>query len=574
MDFLTLPGLGAGAQLLAVLAVGGLLIVPVGRLLHGVFTGARHTAPERLTYRLLRVNPAERMDWRRYGLTLVLCNLVMLLVSYALIRLQPWLPWNPAGLAAQAPELAWNTAVSFMTNTNWQAYSGEQSLSYFSQMAVLTTFMFTSAATGFAAAAAFMRGLAGTTGAQLGNFWVDLTRIIYRVFLPLSFAVALILIWQGVPQTLNATVTAQTLQGDTQRIALGPVASLESIKHLGTNGGGFFGMNAAHPFENPTPLTNALHVLCMLLLPTSLTYAFGRLLANRRQGWVIFGGMFTLFAVFLGVLLLSEQRGNPILTAAGADQTVTATQAGGNMEGKEVRFGITQTALFAATTTAATTGSVNAMHDSLTPLGGLVTTLQMMLNSVFGGKGVGLINFTQYLILSVFLAGLMVGRTPQFLGKKIEAREVKLVMLAVLAHPLSILGFTALAVTLPAALGSLNNPGAHGFTEVLYAYTSATANNGSAFAGLNANTPFYNLTTGLAMLTGRYLTLLPMLAVAGLLAAKMRVPAGSGTLRTDTALFGGLTVTVLLIVGALTFLPALTLGPVTDHLQMMKGAVQ
>ena len=561
-------------QLLIVLAVMVALVVPVGRWLHATFTGERHTAPERLTYRVLGVNPAEEMDWRRYGLVLVLVNLVMLLVSYVLLRLQAALPWNPSGFAAQTPELAWNTVVSFMTNTNWQAYSGEQSLSYFSQMAVLTTFMFTSAATGFAAAVAFMRGLAGKNGSNLGNFWVDLTRIIYRVFLPLSFVVALVLVWQGVPQTLNPTATATTLQGATQQISLGPVASLESIKHLGTNGGGFFSMNAAHPFENPTPLTNALHILSMLLLPTALTYAFGRMLANRKQGWVIFGGMFAMFAVFLGILFVSEQRGNPILSALGADQTITATQAGGNMEGKEVRFGMSQTALFATTTTAATTGSVNAMHDSLTPLGGLVTLLQMMLNNVFGGKGVGFINFVQYLILGVFIAGLMVGRTPEFLGKKVEAREVKLVMLAVLAHPLSILGFTALAVTLPTALGSLNNPGAHGFSEILYAYTSGTANNGSAFAGLSANTPFYNITIGLAMLMGRYLTLLPMLAVAGLLAAKRRVPASSGTLPTDTGLFGGLTVTVILIVGALTFLPALTLGPITDHVQMLQGAVK
>lgn len=561
-------------QIILVLAVAAALVVPVGRWLHTVFTGERHTAPERLTYRVLGVNAAEGMDWRRYGLVLVVSNLVMLLVSYGLIRLQAALPWNPSGFAAQTPELAWNTVVSFMTNTNWQAYSGEQSLSYFSQMAVLTTFMFTSAATGFAAAVAFMRGLAGRNASVLGNFWVDVTRIVYRVFLPLSFVLALVLVWQGVPQTLNPTQTATTLQGSAQAISLGPVASLESIKHLGTNGGGFFSMNSAHPFENPTPLTNALEILAMLLLPTSLTYAFGRMLGSARQGWMIFGGMAALYVVFLTVMVTSEQRGNPILSALGADQAISATQAGGNMEGKEVRFGMAQTALFATTTTAATTGSVDAMHDSLTPLGGLVTLLQMMLNSVFGGKGVGFINFVQYVILSVFIAGLMVGRTPEFLGKKVEAREVKLVMLAVLAHPLSILGFTALAVTLPTALGSLNNPGAHGFSEILYAYTSGTANNGSAFAGLNANTPFYNLTTGLAMLIGRYLTLLPLLAVAGLLAAKRRVPASSGTLPTDTGLFGGLTVSVIVIVGALTFLPALTLGPITDHVQMLQGAVK
>ncbi|TDE85617.1 potassium-transporting ATPase subunit KdpA [Deinococcus sp. S9] len=560
-------------QFTLLLAVMAALVIPVGNWLYGVLTSERHTAPERLTYRLLGVDPTERMTWKRYGLVLVVSNLVLLLFAYLLLRLQGLLPWNPAGLRAQAPDLAWNTVVSFMTNTNWQAYSGEQSLSYFSQMAVITTFMFTSAATGFAAAAAFMRGLAGRDGTNLGNFWVDLTRIIYRVFLPLSFVLALVFVWQGMPQTLSPSVNAATLEGATQRIALGPVATLESIKHLGTNGGGFFGMNAAHPFENPTPLTNALHILSMLLLPSALTYTFGRMLRNSKQGWVIFGSMLVMFVGFLATVYSFEQAGNPILSRLGADQTLSAMQAGGNMEGKEVRFGIAQTALFATTTTAATTGSVDSMHDSYTGLGGLVPMTQMMLNNVFGGKGVGFINFVQYLVLGVFIAGLMVGRTPEFLGKKIEAREIKLTMLALLAHPLSILGFTALAVTLPSALSSLNNPGPHGFSEILYAYTSGTANNGSAFAGLGANTPFYNLSIGLAMLIGRYLTLLPMLAVAGLLAAKRRVPVSAGTLPTDTALFGGLTVFVILIVGALTFLPALTLGPVADHLQMLKGVV-
>ncbi|TSA82053.1 potassium-transporting ATPase subunit KdpA [Deinococcus detaillensis] len=563
----------AWLQFVLILGIMTALVVPVGKWLHNVVSGERHSAAERLTYGLLGVNPDERMDWKRYGLVLIVANLALLLFAYLLLRLQGLLPWNPAGLSAQAPDLAWNTVVSFMTNTNWQAYSGEQSLSYFSQMAVITTFMFISAATGFAAALAFMRGLAGRSGDHLGNFWVDLTRITYRILLPISFVLALVFVWQGMPQTLNSYAAATTLEGTVQRIALGPVASLESIKHLGTNGGGFFSMNAAHPFENPTPLTNTLHILSMLLLPSALTYAFGRMIGNLRQGWVIFGGMLVMFVGFLITVYSFEQAGNPILSRLGAEQTITATQAGGNMEGKEVRFGIAQTALFATTTTAATTGSVDSMHDSYTGMGGLVPMTQMMLNNVFGGKGVGFINFVQYLILGVFMAGLMVGRTPEFLGKKIEAREVKLVMLAVLAHPLSILGFTALAVSLPSALSSLNNPGPHGFSEILYAYTSGTANNGSAFAGLNANTPFYNITIGFAMLIGRYLTLLPMLAVAGLLATKRRVPASSGTLPTDTVLFGSLTIFVILIVGALTFLPALTLGPVADHFQMLKGVV-
>lgn len=561
-------------QFVLILGVMTALVVPVGNWLYSVASVQKDTAPERLTYRVIGVNPRERMDWKRYGLAIVVSNLAMLLLSYLLIRLQGALPWNPAGLAAQSPDLAWNTVVSFMTNTNWQAYSGEQSLSYFSQMAVITTFMFTSAATGFAGALAFMRGLAGRDGSNLGNFWVDVTRIIYRVLLPVCFVLALVFVWQGMPQTLNPYATAATLEGVTQKIALGPVASLESIKHVGTNGGGFFSMNAAHPFENPTPLTNALHILSMLLIPSALTYVFGRMLGNLKQGWVIFGGMLVMFVGFLSMVYGFEQAGNPILSKLGAEQVITATQAGGNMEGKEVRFGIAQTALFATTTTAATTGSVDSMHDSYTGMGGLVPMLQMMLNNVFGGKGVGFINFVQYLILGVFIAGLMVGRTPEFLGKKVEAKEIKLTMLAVLAHPLSILGFTALAVVTPGALASLNNAGPHGFSEILYAYTSGTANNGSAFAGLGANTPFYNLTIGFAMLMGRYLTLLPMLAVAGMLASKRRVPTGSGTLPTDTALFGGLSVFVILIVGALTFLPALTLGPIADHLQMLQGVAK
>jgi K+-transporting ATPase ATPase A chain len=351
------------------------------------------------------------------------------------------------------------------------------------------------------------------------------------------------------------------------------VASLESIKHIGTNGGGFFGMNAAHPFENPTPLTNAFHILGMLLIPSALTYALGSMLLRRRQGWVLFGACLVMFVGFLALVFTAEQAGNPLLTAAGADQQISATQPGGNMEGKELRFGIADTALFVATTTAATTGSVNAMHDSLTPLGGLVPLAQMMINCVFGGDGVGLINLLQYAILTVFLAGMMIGRTPEFLGKKIEAREIKLVMLAVMAHPISVLGFTALAAVWPDTLASLANRGPHGFSEVLYAYASGTANNGSAFAGLNANTPFFNTTIGLAMLAGRYLTLLPMLALAGSLAAKPTVPAGPGTFPTATPLFMGLLVFVVVVVGGLTFLPSLALGPVVEQLQMLSGQV-
>jgi len=556
-----------------VLLVMTALAVPMGQWLARCFTSEHHAWIERLSFRALGVNPAERMGWQRYGLALLLSNGAMLLLGYALLRAQGWLPLNALGNAAQTPDLAFNTAVSFVTNTNWQAYSGESSLSNATQMVAITFMMFAGAITGVVAAAGFIRGLARSSASDLGNYWVDYVRVLWRVMLPLSFVVALVYVWQGVPQALDGQVWATTLEGARQQILLGPVASLESIKHIGTNGGGFFGMNAAHPFENPTPLTNAIHILGMLLIPSAMTYAFGSMLLRRRQGWVLFGACLVMFVGFLALVFTAEQAGNPLLTAAGADQQISATQPGGNMEGKELRFGIADTALFVATTTAATTGSVNAMHDSLTPLGGLVPLAQMMLNCVFGGDGVGLINLLQYAILTVFLAGMMIGRTPEFLGKKIEAREIKLVMLAVMAHPISVLGFTALAAVWPDTLASLANRGPHGFSEVLYAYASGTANNGSAFAGLNANTPFFNTTIGLAMLAGRYLTLLPMLALAGSLAAKPTVPAGPGTFPTATPLFMGLLVFVVVVVGGLTFLPSLALGPVVEQLQMLSGQV-
>ncbi len=549
------------------------LAVPMGQWLARCFTSEHHAWIERLSFRALGVNPAERMGWQRYGLALLLSNGAMLLLGYALLRAQGWLPLNALGNAAQTPDLAFNTAASFVTNTNWQAYSGESSLSNATQMVAITFMMFAGAITGVVAAAGFIRGLARSSASDLGNYWVDYVRVLWRVMLPLSFVVALVYVWQGVPQALDGQVWATTLEGARQQILLGPVASLESIKHIGTNGGGFFGMNAAHPFENPTPLTNAIHILGMLLIPSAMTYAFGSMLLRRRQGWVLFGACLVMFVGFLALVFTAEQAGNPLLTAAGADQQISATQPGGNMEGKELRFGIADTALFVATTTAATTGSVNAMHDSLTPLGGLVPLAQMMINCVFGGDGVGLINLLQYAILTVFLAGMMIGRTPEFLGKKIEAREIKLVMLAVMAHPISVLGFTALAAVWPDTLASLANRGPHGFSEVLYAYASGTANNGSAFAGLNANTPFFNTTIGLAMLAGRYLTLLPMLALAGSLAAKPTVPAGPGTFPTATPLFMGLLVIVVVVVGGLTFLPSLALGPVVEQLQMLSGQV-
>ena len=544
------------------------LIVPTGMWLARTFTSPSHSTPERLTYKVLGIDPEEKMSWKRYGVVLLLSNAAMMGLGYLLLRIQNLLPFDPLGRTAQTPDLAFNTAASFVTNTNWQSYSGETSLSNFSQMAAITFLMVVSAATGVAACGGFIRGLSRKNVGDIGNYWVDFTRVIYRVLLPLSFVVALIYVWQGIPQTLDSATTVTTLEGAKQQIVMGPVASLESIKHLGTNGGGFFGVNAAHPYENPTPLTNFIHMICMLLIPGALTYVFGTMLMRRRQGWAFFAAFLAMFIVFLVVVYGFESAGNPLLTAAGADQHNTATQLGGNLEGKEVRFGAGQTSLFVAVTTAGTTGSVNAMHDSLTPIGGLVPIAEMMLNNVFGGDGVGLINLITFAILTVFIVGMMIGRTPEFLGKKIEGREMKLVMIAVLAHPFSILGFTALAAIFPGTIQSLSNLGPHGFSEVLYTFVSGTANNGSAFGGLNANTPFFNTTIAFAMLIGRYLTLLPMLVVAGTLAAKKTVPAGPGTLSTSSALFTGLLVFVVFVVGGLTFLPSLALGPIADQLIM------
>jgi potassium-transporting ATPase potassium-binding subunit len=558
-------------QFVIVLAIMTILVVVLGKWMTRVFTSAHHGAPERWTYRLLGINPSEAMSWTRYGMSLVLSNAAMMLLGYFVLRIQTYLPFDSLGRASQGPDLAFNTASSFITNTNWQSYSGETSLSNFSQMAAITFLMMVSAATGVAAAGGFIRGLSRKNAADIGNYWVDFTRVIYRLLLPLCFVIALIYVWQGMPQTLNSSVLANTLEGAKQQILMGPVASMESIKHIGTNGGGFFGMNSAHPFENPTPLTNTLHMLSMLLIPSALTFTFGAMIVRRRQGWAFFAAFLVMFIGFLAIEYGAEQHGNPLLAAAGVDQQSSPSQSGGNMEGKETRFGIAQTSLFVAVTTAATTGSVDAMHDSLTPLGGLVPISQMMLNNVFGGDGVGLINLITYAILTVFLVGMMIGRTPEFLGKKVEARDMTLVMLAVLAHPFSILGFTALAALLPSTLSSLANQGPHGFSELLYAYTSGTANNGSAFAGFNANTPFFNTTIGFAMLIGRYLTLLPMLAVAGSLAAKKNVPEGPGTLSTSTPLFTGLLIFVILVVGGLTFLPSLALGPIVEQLLISSG---
>ncbi|KGP83756.1 MULTISPECIES: potassium-transporting ATPase subunit KdpA [unclassified Paenibacillus] len=543
-----------------------LLVKPVGSYLVKVFDGKRtgldriFGGPERLLYRLMGVKENESMDWKKYLSAVLLSNFVMLLLMFLVLRLQQYLPLNPDGIANMPAAQAFNTAASFMTNTNWQSYTGENALSYLSQMLAVTFPMFTSAATGFAVAIAFIRGLVGRRDG-LGNFYVDMVRSITRIFLPLSFIVALFLVFQGVPQTLAGAVNATTLEGAQQTISRGLVASLESIKHLGTNGGGWFGTNAAHPFENPTSLSNLVHIVCMMLLPTSLVYAFGIMVNNRKQGWALFAAMSFLFLIMLTTVFVSEYRGVPALEAVGIQ---------GNMEGKEVRFGISESALFTAVTTAATTGSVNNMHESLTPLGGMVALAEMMLNNVFGGKGVGLLNGLLYVILAVFICGLMVGRTPEFMGKKIEGKEVKLASIALLIHPLIILGPTALALMRPEAVASISNSGMHGLTEVLYAFASGAANNGSAFAGLNANTDFYNIAIGVVMLLGRYISMIAMLAIAGSLATKRVVPVTTGTLRTHTPLFAGILVMMIVVVGALTFFPSLALGPIAEHLAMIR----
>jgi len=557
------------------LIIGFGFVVPIGKYLVKIFTDDKDTVLERLTYKLLGVAPDEQMSWQRYSQAIILSNLVLVLVFYTTLRLQSFLPLNPdKGLLSTTitPDLAFNTAISFVTNTDWQNYSGETTFSYFNQMVMVTCLMFTSSATGLAAGVAVIRGLSQNGANNLGNFWVDLTRAIYRLFLPICFVLSLVYVWQGVPQTLSGAAVATTLEGATQTITRGPVASLESIKQIGTNGGGFFGVNSAHPFEDPTPLTNSLEILSMLLIVPALTYTFGRMVRAPRQGWVFFGVFAALFIGFLVIVVPAEQIGNPLLTLVGSDQSLSAFQSGGSFEGKEVRFGIAQTGLFVTATTAATTGSVDAMHDSLTPMGGFAALSEMLLNVVFGGKGVGLITLIMYAAVTVFLVGLMVGRTPEFLSKKIEAKEVKLVSLALLAHPFLILIGVGLALVWPKALDSLGNPDAHGFSEILYAYASVTANNGSAFAGLNGNTPFYNITLGLGILLGRFLApVLPMLAVAGSLAVKPRVPKTTGTMSTNTLFFGVLLLASILIVGGLTFFPALALGPIAEHFELATG---
>jgi K+-transporting ATPase ATPase A chain len=528
---------------------------------------------ERLFYRLSGVDEKTEQGWVGYGVAMLMFSLVSTVLLYAIFRLQDHLPLNPQGLPALPPELALNTAVSFVTNTNWQFYSGETTMSYFSQMAGLTFHNFVSAAMGVALAMAIIRGFARKSSKTIGNFWVDLTRYTLYVLIPIAIVYALFLIWQGVPQTLSANIDATTLEGAKQTLAVGPVASQEAIKMLGTNGGGFFNANSAHPFENPTALTNLLQIVSIFAIGAGLTNVFGRMVGNERQGWALFGVMGILFLAGTFVVYPIEAGGNPAIAALGVDQSAGALQPGGNMEGKEVRFGIANSSLFTVVTTDASCGAVNTMHDSLMPLAGLIPMINIQLGEIiFGGVGSGLYGMLLFAIVAVFIAGLMVGRTPEYIGKKLEAREVKMSIIAILILPLSILGFTAIAAVVPAGTATLSNNGPHGFSEILYAYTSATGNNGSAFAGLGANM-FWQVTMAIAMFMGRFLFIVPMLAVAGSLAAKKSVPASAGTFPTDNGLFVALLIGVILIVGGLTFFPALALGPVVEHLAMRAGSL-
>jgi K+-transporting ATPase ATPase A chain len=552
---------------------------PLGGYMTRVFNGEKtlfspiFRPVERVLYKIAGVNPEVEQDWLVYGAAMLLFSLAGAVSLYALMRLQDVLPLNPEGFSALTPDLSLNTAISFVTNTNWQSYSGESTMSYLTQMLGLTVHNFLSAATGVALAIALIRGFARRSAKTIGNFWVDMTRCTLYILLPVSFVYALFLVWQGVPQTMGAYVDATTLEGVKQTIAIGPVASQEAIKMLGTNGGGFFNANSAHPFENPTALTNFIQMLSIFAIGAALTNVFGRMVGAEKQGWAIFGVMGLLFLAGVAVVYPIEAGGNPTIAALGVDQHASLLQAGGNMEGKEVRFGIANSALFATVTTDASCGAVNAMHDSFMPLAGMIPMINIQLGEIiFGGVGSGLYGMLLFAIVAVFVAGLMVGRTPEYLGKKIEAREVKMAMLAILILPLSILGFSAVASVLPdTALGALNNAGPHGFSEVLYAYTSATGNNGSAFAGLSANTIYWNVTLAIAMFVGRFLFIVPMLAVAGSLGAKKIVPPSVGTFPTDGPLFVGLLIGVILIVGGLTFFPALALGPIVEHLAMAAG---
>ena len=582
-------------QLVLTLVIYLILVIPVGRYLYHIAAG-KHTFADPVfdrvdgvIYKLGGVDPRKGMNWKQYALALIGTNGVMIAIGYLMLRIQSIPLFNPNGIGSMEPTLAFNTIISFMTNTNLQHYSGESGLSYLSQMLVIIFMMFVSAASGYAACVAFIRGLAGRTKDDVGNFSADLVRITTRVLLPFSLVGGLLLVWQGVPQNFSGNVVVQTLEGTFQVLAMGPVAALEIIKHFGTNGGGFFGANSTTPMENPTMLSNLIELYAMMLLPGACVITFGKMVGDGRrqhqkdqapenalpvhqegltarllgrEGRSIFLAMGILFLAGLSLCYWAELQGNPALAGIGLDQSM------GSMEGKEVRFGVAQSALFTTVTTSFTTGTVNNMHDTLTPLGGMVPLLHMMLNCVFGGKGVGLMNMILYAILAVFICGLMVGRTPEYLGKKIEGREMKLTALAIIIHPLLILAFSALAVATAAGRAGITNPGFHGLSQVLYEYTSSAANNGSGFEGLADNSSFWNITTGIVMFLGRYLPIVIQLAIAGSLMKKNDVNESAGTLRTGTVSFAVILVFVVYIFAALTFFPALALGPIAEHLTL------
>jgi K+-transporting ATPase ATPase A chain len=569
----------AWLQIILTLLAIFLLSIPTGRYMARIVMGRRTTFDrffdpiDNAIYFLVgREVTSQAMTWKVYTIHMLATNMVMALIIYAIYSFQDYLPLNQLGFSGMEAFQAFNTAISFITNTNWQSYGGESTLSNFSQMSAITFPMFTSATTGFVVAMAWIRAFTVKNGgSDLGNFYRDFIRFITRVLIPICFVIALVMIAQGAVQTLDASLTAHTLQGADQTIVVGPVASQDTIELIGTNGGGFYNVNAAHPFQNPTPITNIILIVLMALLPAAIVVTFGEMIGNRRQGWVLYGVMGSLMVLFLLLCVLPEQRGTSILTQAGIETSATADQPGGNMEGKEVRFGISASALFADITTAFTTGAVNSAHDSYTPLPGISMLGQMMLQCVFGGKGVGFLNALIYGLIAVFVAGLMVGRTPEFLGKKIEKQEIILVSLALLIHPLVILPTTAWSMLAPYALSSLGNNGMHGFSEVLYAFTSGAADNGSAFAGLNSNAPWFNLAIAAVIFIGRYPPIIFLMAVAGSVASKPTIPATTSTLRTDTVTFGAFWFATILIVGALTFFPALVLGPIAEFFAMKSG---
>lgn len=577
-------------ELIVTIAIFIALVIPVGNYLYHISTGQKTFADpvmdriDGVIYKISGVHPEKGMNWWQYAVALLTTNAVMVFIGYLILRIQSVSIFNPNGITSMEETLSFNTIISFMTNTNLQHYSGESGLSYFSQLLVITFMMFVSAASGYAACIAFIRGLAGKTKECVGNFYMDMVRVITRILLPFSFVGGLLLVWQGVPQNLSANIVVDTIEGMKQTIATGPVAAVEIIKHLGTNGGGFFGANSTTPMENPTMISNLIELYSMMLLPGACVITFGKMVRDRkaqaalendvavksslttkffgREGRSIFLAMGILFVIGLSVCFWAESQGNPALANVGLNQSM------GSMEGKEVRFGIAQSAMFTTTTTSFTTGTVNNMHDTLTPLGGMIPMLHMMLNVVFGGKGVGLMNMIMYAILAVFICGLMIGRTPEYLGKKIEGREMKLAALCIIIHPLLILAFSALAVAVPAGTEGITNPGFHGLSQVLYEYASSAANNGSGFEGLADNSYFWNITTGLVMFFGRYLSIVIQLAIAGSLMRKKFVSETVGTLHTDNVAFAVILVFVVYIFAALTFFPALALGPIAEHLTL------